>query len=230
MTHRKADQEIDKWLNLHESDIDEYRRQMNVIKKKSKEAFHTIETYVKNPMLTFGTDYHFQEFKNLSGTLHILGLSPNNDSHIFRCIDESDLEEVVFYSYGDLNVELSINKPYRIESAEELWKDLDAKMPAYHCSYPIPNHPDVDKFIKCFNAMSADPISKKEIIKEVNSIPQFEANRLCQIIKTRMQEFEKPKDMDDLEYQFREISRIGHREGIYPSALFMLFVMNIKNE
>ena len=45
-----------------------------------------------------------------------------------------------------------------------------------------------------------------------------------------MLEFKKPKNMDDMEYQFREISRIALSEGIYPSALFMLFVMNLKNE
>lgn len=227
---RKANQEINKWLNLYENNPNEYRKQLELIKEKSTEAFYTIETYVKNPMLTFGSDYHFEDFKKLSGTLHILGLSPNNDSHIFRCIDESDLEEVIFYSYGDINIKLPIKKPYRVESAKELWKSLKSRMPEYRCSYPIPNHPDVDKFINCFNAMSADPISKEEIIKEVNSIPQFEIDRLYKVIKTRMLEFEKPNNMNDMEYQFREISRIALSEGIYPSALFMLFVMNLKNE
>ena len=103
-------------------------------------------------------------------------------------------------------------------------------MPEYRCSYAIPNHPDVDKFINCFNAMSADPISKEEIIKGVNSISQFEIDRLCKVIKTKMLEFAKPNNMDDMEYQFREISRIALSEAIYPSALFMLFVMNLKKE
>ena len=78
--------------------------------------------------------------------------------------------------------------------------------------------------------LSADPISREEIIKEVNSIPRFEIDRLCKVIKTRMLEFKKPNNMDDMEYQFREISRIALSEGIYPLALFMLFVMNLKNE
>lgn len=137
------------------------------------------------------------------------------------------MDEVIFYSYGDLDVKLSINKPYRIESAETLWEDLDAQMSKYNCSYPIPNHPDVDKFIDCFNAMPADPITKDETIKEVNSIPQFKADRLCKEISERMLEFEKPKNMDDMGYQFREISRIALREGIYPSALYMLYTMNL---
>lgn len=45
-----------------------------------------------------------------------------------------------------------------------------------------------------------------------------------------MLEFEKPKNMHEMEYQFREISRIALSEGIYLSALFMLLVMKMKDE
>lgn len=34
----------------------------------------------EHPELTFGSNYHFTEFKELTGALHIIGMSPNNDS------------------------------------------------------------------------------------------------------------------------------------------------------
>ena len=37
-----------------------------------------------------------------------------------------------------------------------------------------------------------------------------------------------PKSEDEMMRGFNEISRIGLREGVLPSALFMLYTMNAK--
>jgi hypothetical protein len=37
-----------------------------------------------------------------------------------------------------------------------------------------------------------------------------------------------PKSEDELVQGFGEISRIGLREGVLPSSLFMLYIMNYK--
>lgn len=80
--------------------------------------------------------------------------------------------------------------------------------------------------------LSYDSISKKKIVDEVNSISSFEAARLCRIVRTRLEELDShgnSKNEDEFYRGFREISRIGLREGVLPSALFLLYVMNLKN-
>jgi hypothetical protein len=79
--------------------------------------------------------------------------------------------------------------------------------------------------------LSFDPIPKKKIIDEINSIPQFEANRLFAIVRKKLEEQKNlgnPKSEDELIRDFGEISRIGLREGILPSSLFMLYIMSYK--
>ena len=136
--------------------------------------------YVQNPALKVGTDYHFEALSKLEGELHIIGLSPNNDSHIFRCINESNLEKVWFYYYSESDKTIHITKPYELTDVKDLWKSLDADNKKYNCSYHIPNNPEVDKFTEAFNALSFDSIPKEKIINEINSIPQFEATRCAQ--------------------------------------------------
>ena len=45
---------------------------------------YAIQLKAVNPSLTFSDNYHFDIFKNITGTLQILGLSPWNDFHIFE--------------------------------------------------------------------------------------------------------------------------------------------------
>ncbi|MHB1652323.1 MAG: hypothetical protein ACYCVD_07575 [Desulfitobacteriaceae bacterium] len=229
---KKGAAEMDHWLELSMRDEAEFEKQIALLKEKDENAFQFVSTYVKNPALHFGTDYHFETFSNLKGELHIIGLSPNNDSHIFRCINESKLEKIWFYYFSETDKAIPVTKPYELLRVGDLWKSLDAEKKKYNCSYPIPNNPEVDKFIEASNTMSFDPTPKKKIIEEVNSIPQFEADRLCEIVRKELEEQKNrgnPKSEDEMVRNFREISRIGLREGVLPSTLLMLYIMNVKN-
>jgi hypothetical protein len=229
---KKGSAEMDRWLELSNRDKIEYNNQITLLKEKDDNAFRFISTYVQNPTLHFGTDYHFETFRNLEGELHIIGLSPNNDSHIFRCINESKLEKIWFYYFSEADKVIPVTKPYELLSVGDLWKSLGAEKKKYICSYPIPNNPEVDKFIELFNSISFDPISKQKMIDEVNSIPQFEVDRLCKIVSKELEVQKKrgnPKNEDELIRNFKEISRIGLREGVWPSTLLILYIMNIKN-
>lgn len=164
--------------------------------------------------------------------MYIIGLSPNNDSHIFRCINESKLEKIWFYYFSETDKAIPVTKPYELLHVEDLWKSLDAEKKKCNYLYPIPNNPEVDKFIEVFNALSFDPIPKKRIIDEINSIPQFEAARLCAIVRKKLEELKSlgnPKSEDELVRGFGEISRIGLREGVLPLSLFMLYIMSYKD-
>ena len=174
---------MNRWLELSRCDEVEYKKQIALLKEKSEYAFQFVSTYVQNPALKVGTEYHFEELSTLEGELYIIGLSPNNDSHIFRCINESKLEKIWFYYFSETDKAIPVTKPYELLHVGDLWKSLDAEKKKYNCSYPIPSNPEVDKFIKVFNELSFDPIPKKKIIDEINTIPQFEANRLYAIVR-----------------------------------------------
>ena len=228
-TIKKCTAEMIRWLELSRRDEAEYKEQIALLKEKNEYAFQFVSTYVENPAMKIGTDYHFEDLSNLEGELYIIGMSPNNDSHIFRCINESNLEKVWFYYLSKPDRAIPITKPYELKPVKDLWKSLVAEKKKYNCSYPLPDNPEVDKFIEIFNTMSFDPIPKKKIIDEVNSIPQFEANRLCEIARKELESQKNrgnPKSEDEMVRNFREISRIGLREGILPSALLLLYTMN----
>lgn len=54
-----------------------------------------------NPNICFSDDYHFDALCAISGSIEILGLSPWNDFHIFEAIDNSAVDECIFY-YHDV--------------------------------------------------------------------------------------------------------------------------------
>ena len=56
-----------------------------------------LQLHKEHPELTFSCNYHFTEFKELTGELHIIGMSPKNDAHIFKLIDASNLKKIIFY-------------------------------------------------------------------------------------------------------------------------------------
>jgi hypothetical protein len=191
-----------------------------------------LKVHKEHPELTFGSSYHFTKFRALAGELHIIGMSPNNDAHIFKLIDESNIEKVVFYYFSDGEAKkgLPVHQKVEYESAKELWKRLGASPKQYNCKYAIPQSGEVKKFFEVFNLMSGDKVSEADIIKSANSIPQFEAARLCKIVMEEMktqQEHGAPKDEKEQQRQFREISRIALRNGILPSALYLHVIMGM---
>ena len=89
----------------------------------------------------------------MAGELHIIGMSPNNDSHIFKLIDASNIEKVVFYYYSEKEAKkgFPIHKKVEYRSAQELWKRLGASPKQYNCKYAIPQSDEVKKFFEVFN-------------------------------------------------------------------------------
>lgn len=186
----------------------------------------------EHPELNFGSNYHFTEFRELTGELHIIGMSPNNDSHIFKLIDESNIENIVFYYHSECEakIKLPIHQKVEYRSAKELWKRLDASPKQYNCNYPIPMSEKVKKLFEVFNLLSGDSVSEDEIIKCANTIPKFKKDELCKEVMDEMktqQELGAPIDEEDQQRQFREISRIALRNGVLPSALYLHVIMSM---
>lgn len=74
--------------------------------------------------------------------------------------------------------------------------------------------------------LSLDPITKEEIEKEANSIPEYMALPLCKEAMNLIKVQTTPKSEEELMKQFRMVSRIALREGIYPSAFYLILIDN----
>ncbi len=203
----------------------EYQIAIEAIMEKVPESLAWIDAYCEHPELKSATDYHFSKLSSLTGELHIIGMSPQNDSHIFRCIEESNVNKVVFYRFGSDSVKLPITKKVEVLDVTQLWKTLGACRKTYNCKVVFPDTSKATDFLKALNAISFDEITRAEIIEELERIPAFVSDPLCkEAFEMMHSKSEKgpPKDIDDLGRQFKAVSQIALREGIYPSAFYML--------
>lgn len=159
-------------------------------------------------------------------------MSPNNDSHLFRLIDASAVDKVVFYyfSESEKKQKLPLHQKVEYRSAPDLWKSLKAAPKKYSCNYDIPKLPQIDGIFDFLGEISGDPVSKADIIKEVNSIPEFRAKELCELVDQEIKQMDKkgsPKDEKELKWRFGEVSRIALRNGVMPAALLVHYTMTL---
>lgn len=91
-------------------------------------AFQTINAWIEHPELRC-TEYPIDEFKLASGELHIIGMSPNNDSHIFKLINENpNISRVVYFTASDDDSSAAqkvIKKPVKIRNVFKYWGSLN---------------------------------------------------------------------------------------------------------
>ena len=62
---------------------------------------YAIVLKASNPDVCFSEQYDFESFKKMSGELDILGLSPWNDYHIFRAINNSAICKCIYFFHGE---------------------------------------------------------------------------------------------------------------------------------
>lgn len=75
----------------------EYERLKLSNEKRDKYALQAIKAKMMHPELTY-TEYPLDIFSKISGWLSIIGMSPNNDSHIIQMINENNnLLKVIYY-------------------------------------------------------------------------------------------------------------------------------------
>lgn len=96
---------------------------------------YAIQLKAVNPSLTFSDNYHFDVFKNITGTLQILGLSPWNDFHIFESVNDSDIDKCVYYYFDEsecdkikeLLPELNVQGKIEFLSVKAFWENCYEK-------------------------------------------------------------------------------------------------------
>lgn len=96
---------------------------------------YAIKLKAVNPSLTFSDNYHFDIFKNITGTLQILGLFPWNDFHIFESVNDSDIDKCVYYYFDEsecdkikeLLPELNVQGKIEFLSVKAFWENCYEK-------------------------------------------------------------------------------------------------------
>lgn len=77
--------------------------------------------------------------------------------------------------------------------------------------------------------MSDDEVSFEDIKKKINQVPQFEMMRLSKAVKEELQR-RNPENTslsaDEFKKENSAISHIALQEGILPSVLYLIYVMN----
>ncbi|WP_160674724.1 hypothetical protein [Clostridium sp. C8-1-8] len=221
----------EKFKCLYDNDDEEFKTYLLSIKDIRPDEYQMIMTKINHPNLKMATEYYFHEFENIKDELHIIGMSPNNDGHIFEYINKNrNLSKVYFYYYSDserkyIN-ELLPKDLYIPMNVNDLWQSLNCVKKKYNVKYNIPAK--IDDFIKCFNELSGDTVSKDNILWEVSCIPSFEAVRLCKLVKEDLRK-RNPENKSTSEEEFKitsaSVSYIALSEGVLPSTLYMLYVI-----
>ena len=202
------------------------------ISELSPEIYELITTKIKYPELQMATEYHFEEFSNIDTEIHILGLSPNNDSHIIDLINKNDKLKTVFFYYFTSQEEKQARKIFSTKKLKciqvnDLWKQLDCKQKIYNCNYNIDySKMNILEICKLFSEYPSATTEK--IDKEINSIPKFEMSRLANLAKKTLSAQITPKSEEELKQLLAEISFIALREGISPPVLYLITIMNFK--
>ncbi len=194
-----------------------------------------IQTKIEHPELKMATEYYFYEFESIEGQLEILGLSPNNDAHIFDAIlNNPSIKKVVFYYFSEKEKsyikEHYSNELFDCQSVQSLWESLDSTKKEYNCNYHIPEKGY--KIIEALNILSDDAIGFEQIKKCVCKIPEFEMIRLCNMVKAELEKRNpehSPLSQQDFEHERAAISLIALQEGVLPSVLYLVYIMNCKN-
>lgn len=214
---------------------EKFRTDLEVIREDNPLEYKSIMTKIEHPELQMTTEYHYDLFKNIEGELHIIGMSPNNDAHIFDAIlNNPKLEKVVFYYMNPKEKEfIEENYPKELFSCEKItekWRKLRCLTPVFHCNYPMPK--EVKQFVEIANKMSRFKISVETAIEEVNKIPQYEMTRLSKLVEadmlTRNPNHQSMTEREFI-YQMDSISYIALQEGILPPVLYLVYIMNASN-
>ena len=205
-----------------------YKTKYQTIIKDHPEISEWLETYAANDGLSICSNYQFDKFRGIDGELHILGLSPQNDSHIFKCINESNATKIIFYYFGEKPTSINTDKDVEFRKASDLWNELDANPKQYNEKVSIPN--GADSIIKVLNELSFDKISIEELKNELKKYPSFITDPLCEEAEKLMENLKSngnPKSEKEFKEGFIKVSRIALREGIYPTAFYVMLLQHM---
>lgn len=187
--------------------------------------------------LSIGCNYHFNDLQNLSGTLTIIGLAPQNDSHIFECIDSSMISKVIFYHYfgnqakDDIEKQvrkftIPIKKPYEVRNVDELWNTLKISKPQNSTTYMRITPGKGQKFLSLFNLFYTQQVSYQDVILQLRSIPAKTEQMIFSMMQHELQKdkyHQSPESEKELMQLFSGFGKTLKIASISPQALYCLY-------
>jgi hypothetical protein len=200
--------------------------------------------------LACGHNYHFQDLEQLTGTLTLLGVAPQNDSHIFTSINKSNVEKVVFYHYfGDKNddevnaeiknMKLEIDKPFEIKNIKNLWNKIKLVKPNNSITYrqvlanQKPKQKDMD-ILSFLNSIYPEAhVSIGDIIGQLKTIPVNTEKTVFKMMEAEMSNSKyhtAPSSRVEIGKLFRNFGKTLEIASISPQALFCLYFVNMETK
>ena len=229
--------------NLYKSFENEKQliREKKILKEKylsnAKDEVREILELGIEKNLSIGHNYYFEQFENLSGELIVIGMAPENDSHIFDCINKSEINHVKFYYYfGTTNkaeisektaeIKLNINKSYEILNIQELWEELGITPPEKKIYDVTPEQ------LKCINDLClSTPITEEELLYQVNSIPSTTRKVIIEMLNSELEKekyHKSPQSKKELLSTFKDFGETLKIASLSPQALYYLYFESSK--
>lgn len=104
-----------------------YEKMKTATSKNEIFTFQSVNARLAHPELR-NSEYPIDKFKLASGELHIIGMSPNNDSHIIKLINENpNISHVIYFSASDedsSSAQKIFKKPVQIRNVFKYWESL----------------------------------------------------------------------------------------------------------
>jgi len=209
----------------------------NILETLSPEKSELVKIGVEKD-LYLGQDYHFQDFEQITGTLSIIGLAPQNDSHIFSCINKSNIHSVIFYHYfgnkSDDEIEeeiktmsLPINKPYIIKNVKIIWDKLNLSKPNKR-NYNLLRK-QVEQVLNIVNKIYyKSQIKINDMLGQLNSIPPLTEKVISELMTFEMSKkryHSTSKTEQQLVSNFIDFGKTLEVAAISPQVLYYIYMM-----
>ena len=114
--HQKANSAMDKFAIAYKNDSkvrEDIEAWKNASDELTKRLYEGVLLKVNQPELNFDEPYGQEEFKKIAGSLKLLGLSPNNDIHLFsEIIENNQIEKVEYFYFA----------PYELDMAKKIFQ------------------------------------------------------------------------------------------------------------
>ena len=202
-------------------DVDSWKNESNPILNN---MYESIMLKLKYPNLKFDETYPIKQFQGISGSVVILGLSPFNDTHIFKGINENTkIDNVVYYFYDikerDLVKTMLKNYNVTFNNVMDFWRD---NIMATNITKK-----DFHKFAEVFRSCTGSTMKDNDILNGYNSIDKKRRVLLFveinQIIQERNLPFDKALPLITV-----DLNILAAEEDTDPAILLMLYIDNLK--
>lgn len=220
-------------LEKKRNNKEEFEKELLKVKEVNLNGYKKITTKIENPNLEMASEYYFNKFEDIEDELYIIGMSPNNDGHIFNMINNNKkLNKIYFYYYSDWEkkyIEDTFSKDlYECKDVSQLWKNMKCDMEKYDWQSDL-LRTNVDAIIARINdELPGDEMSKEEILNDLSNISKSQARKLAESVKNKLLKDNHCNIINNYDEKIKEragITCIALSKGILPATLYLICVM-----